>query len=133
MDMSKKEMKSDEKPNEVKPLEASFDYWQQTAAYAIKQYKLALKWATKESNQEWVKQYNQMWSKTYKIYGEEFMPQYPRAWQNIWEEFSIDSFNKFNEYWKKIMIEYSEGRTSNAHYETREKLSNDFIKTWLKS
>lgn len=104
--MSKKEMKSDEKPNEIKPLETSFDYWQQTAAYAIKQYKLALKWATKESNQEWVKKYNKMWSKTYKIYGgRELMTQYTRAWQNIWEEFSIDSFNTLNEYWKKILIE----------------------------
>jgi len=132
-DMNKKETKSNEKPSNANPMEASFDYWQQTAAYAIKQYKLAMKWATKESSQEWVKQYNKMWSKTYRIYGEEFMPQYPRAWQNMWEEFSIDSFNKFNEYWKKIMIEYSEGRTSNAHYETREKLANDWISSWLKS
>ena len=73
-----------------------------------------------------------MWSKTYKIYGEEVMPLYPRAWQNMWEEFPIDSFNKFNEYWKKIMIEYSEA-SSNVHYETREKLANDWISSWLKS
>ena len=29
------------------------------------------------------------------------------------------------------MIEYSEA-TSNAHYETREKLFNDWISSWLK-
>ena len=126
-----KEMKDDEKPNEVKPLTASFDYWKQTAAYALKQYKLALKWATTESNQDWVEHYNQMWGKTYKIYGEQLMPQYTRAWQNIWEEFSIDSFKRFNEYWKKMMIDYTEA-TSKEHYETREKLANDWISTWLK-
>jgi hypothetical protein len=96
LDMSNNESERDKPKEDVS--ETSFDYWQQTAAYAIKQYKMALKWATKESNQEWVKKYNQMWSKAYKIYGEEFVPQYARAWQNIWEEFSIDSFNAFNKY-----------------------------------
>ncbi len=127
-----KKTNNDESPKEKKLVDASFDYWQQTAAYAIKQYKLALKWATKESSQEWVKKYNEMMDKTYKIYGDKLMTQYIRSWQNIWEEFSIDSFNAFNEYWKKILVEYSEGN-SKVHYETREKLAEDWIKTWLKS
>ena len=123
-------MKNDTKIANSKTSESSFDYWQQTAAYSIKQYKLALKWATKESNLDWVKKYNLMWSKTYKIYGGEIMNQYTRAWQNIWEDFSIVSFHALNEYRKKMMIEYSEG-TSKTHYETREKLTEDWIKTWL--
>jgi hypothetical protein len=129
--MSKK-MNNDEKPKEIRSMETSFDYWQHTAAYALRQYKMALQWATKESNQEWVQKYNQMWSKIYKIYGEELMTQYIKSWQNIWEGFSIESFNVSNEYWKKMLIESSEG-TSNVHYETKEKLSEDWIKTWLKS
>ena len=132
MDMNKKEIKSSQKSKKAKPMKTSFDYWQQTATYAIKQYKLALKWASKESNKNWVKNYNQMWSNSYNIYGGELVTQYARAWQNIWEEFSIDSFNALNEYWKKILVEYTEG-TSNTHYETREKLAEDWIKTWLKS
>jgi len=127
-----KEPKNDENPKEVKPFDSSFDYWQQTAAYAIKQYKIALKWATKDSNLEWIKRYNQMWGNTNKIYDDEVMTQYTRSWQSIWEEFSIDSFNAFTEYWKKILVDYSEG-TSKMHYETKEKLSEDWIKTWLKS
>jgi len=123
-------LKNDTKISNSKTSESSFDYWQQTAAYSIKQYKLALKWATKESNLDWVKKYNLMWSKTYKIYGGEIMNQYTRAWQNIWEDFSIVSFHALNEYRKKMMIEYSEG-TSKTHYETREKLTEDWIKTWL--
>ena len=121
-----------EKTEESKSLEGSFDYWQHTAAYALKQYKLAMKWANMEPNYPWVKHYNTMWSKTYKIYGEEIMPQYTRAWQNIWEEFSIDSFKKFNEYWKKIMIDFTES-SSKTHPETKEKLSNDWISAWLKN
>ena len=109
---------------------SSFDYWQQTAAYSTEQYKLALKWAIKESNLEWVKKYNQMWNKTYKIYGDEIMSQYTRAWQNIWEDFSIVSFRALNEYWKKMMVEYSKG-TSKTNYDTREKLVEGWIKTWL--
>ncbi|WP_316506297.1 hypothetical protein [Nitrosopumilus sp.] len=108
----------------------TFDYWQQTADYALKQYKLAMMWARSESNYSWVKNYNQMWSKTYKIYGEELMPQYTRAWQNIWEGFSIDSFKEFNELCKKIIIDYTES-TSEIHHETKEKLANDWIGTWL--
>jgi len=125
-------LKNDTKITNSKTPESSFDYWQQTSAYSLKQYKLALKWATKESNLDWVKKYNQMWSKTYKIYGDEIMNQYTRVWQNIWEDFSILSFHEIKDYWKKMMIEYSEG-TSKTHYETREKLAEDWIKTWLSS
>jgi len=125
-------LKNDTKISNSKTSESSFDYWQQTAAYSLKQYKLALKWATKESNLDWVKKYNLMWSKTYKIYGGEIMNQYTRAWQNIWEDCSIVSFHGIKDYWKKMMIEYSEG-TSKTHYETREKLAEDWIKTWLTS
>ena len=120
---------NEKKPNEESK-DVSFDLWQLTASYAIKQYKLALKWASQESSQEWVKKYNEMWKKTYKIYGEQLMPQYTKSWQNIWEEFSIDSFNTFNEYWKKILIEFSE--PSKTHFETREKLTDNWINTWLK-
>ena len=120
---------NEKKPNEESK-DISFDLWQLTASYAIKQYKLALKWASQESSQEWVKKYNQMWNKTYKIYGEQLMPQYTKSWQNIWEEFSIDSFNTFNEYWKKMLIEFSE--PSKTHLETREKLTDNWINTWLK-
>ena len=123
-------MKNDTKIVNSKTPESSFDYWQEITAYSIKQYKLALKWATNESSQDWVKKYNKKWSKTYKIYGGEIMNQYTRAWQNIWEDFSIVSFHTLNEYRKKMMIEYSEG-TSKTHYETREKLTEDWIKTWL--
>ena len=128
--MSTKEIKNDEKRRELEPSETSFDHWQQTAGYAIKQYKMALSWATKESNQDWVKKYNEMWRNIYKIYGGELLTQYTRTWQNIWEDFSIVSFNEFNKYWKKMIIEYSEGEAT-AHYETREKLAEDWIKTWL--
>ena len=123
-------MKNDTKIVNSKTPESSFDYWQEITAYSIKQYKLALKWATNESSQDWVKKYNKKWSKTYKIYGGEIMNQYTRAWQNIWEDFSIVSFHGLNEYWKKMAIEYSEG-TSKTHYETREKLAEDWINTWL--
>jgi len=116
---------------EPDPQEGAIDYWKKTSDYALNQYKLAMKWAASESNYSWVKNYNEMWSKTYKIYGEEMMPQYTRAWQNILESCSMDSFEKFNEFWKKIMIDYTESKLK-IHQETKEKLANDWIDTWLK-
>ncbi|NNL58917.1 MAG: hypothetical protein HKP31_05600, partial [Nitrosopumilus sp.] len=49
---------------EPDPQEGAIDYWKKTSDYALNQYKLAMKWAASESNYSWVKNYNEMWSKT---------------------------------------------------------------------
>lgn len=122
-------LESNKSEIETKMPRESFEFWQKTAQYALKQYNLALTWGMQAHNQEWIKNYNELWVQTAKMVQKDTLTQYTRAWQDMWENFSIVSFKAYSDYWKEFFA--SSKGVSDRYKETKEQLTEDWFRRWL--
>ena len=89
--------------NTLEIWQKAYEEWQKAGESALKQYAKAMEEASKGSNVELVKKYNELWENTWKnIGGDDPYSWYQKIWEDLWKESGFASFNSFNEYWQNI-------------------------------
>jgi hypothetical protein len=81
----------------------SIEAMQEAATNAFKSYLQGLETATRQSNFDEMKKYNELWQNTSKQF-EQYNPYswYVKAWEDVWKESGFTSFKGFADYWQNI-------------------------------
>lgn len=81
----------------------SFDTMQEAATNAFKLYLQGFETATRQSNFDEMKKYNELWQNISKQF-EQYNP-YSwsiKAWDDLWKESGLTSFKSFADYWQNM-------------------------------
>jgi hypothetical protein len=81
----------------------SFETMQEAATSAFKMYLQGLETATRQSNFDEMKKYNDLWQNVSKQF-EQYNP-YSwsiKAWEDMWKESNFTSFKAFVDYWQNM-------------------------------
>lgn len=81
----------------------SFNSMQEAASNAFKSYLQGLEAATRQSNNDEIKKYNDLWQNFSKQF-EQFNPYswYLKAWDDLWKQSGMESFKSFADYWQNV-------------------------------
>jgi hypothetical protein len=103
----------------------SFDSMQEAAANAFKMYLQGFETATRQSNFDEMKKYNDLWQNITKQF-EQYNP-YSwsiKAWDDMWKESGFVSFKSFADYWQNVWKNFAK-ETEKLSQEALKQLSSE--------